>query len=103
SLVLAAGVPNQWLAGAGVAIDNLRTPYGPLSYVLRSGPRRLVLSIAGGPTPPPGGLVFAWPYASQPGTVLVNGRAASWSNAKELRVYALPAVITMETVSDGGT
>jgi len=103
SLVLAAGVPNEWLAGAGVAIDNLRTPYGPLSYVLRSGPRRLVLSIAGGPTPPPGGLVFAWPYASQPGTVLVNGRAASWSNAKELRVYALPAVITMETVSDGGT
>jgi hypothetical protein len=103
SLVLAAGVPNEWLAGAGVTINNLRTPYGPLSYALRSEPRRLVLSIAGGPTPPPGGLVFAWPYGSQPGTVLVNGRAASWSDARELRVYALPAVITVESASDGGT
>jgi len=102
SLVLAAGVPNEWLAGAGVGINNLRTPYGPLSYALRREAQRVVLSIAGGPTPPHGGLVFAWPYADQPGAALVNGRAASWNDAGELRIYALPAVITVESVSDGG-
>ena len=103
SLVLAAGVPNEWLVGAGVGIRNLRTPYGTLSYALRREPRHVVLSVAGGPTPPPGGLVFAWPYASQPGAALVNGRTASWSAARELHIYALPAVITVEGIADGGS
>ena len=35
SLVLAAGIPPAWLDGAGIAVRNLRTPYGPLSYSLR--------------------------------------------------------------------
>jgi hypothetical protein len=36
ALVLAAGLPLQWLEGEGVAVENLRTPYGRLSYTLHS-------------------------------------------------------------------
>ena len=36
SLVLAAGVPMAWLQGEGVAIERLRTPYGPLSWQARA-------------------------------------------------------------------
>ncbi len=35
-LVLAAGVDPKWLRGAGIAVERLRTPYGPLSYRLRA-------------------------------------------------------------------
>lgn len=35
SLVLAAGVPMQWLQGEGAAIERLRTPYGALSWRAR--------------------------------------------------------------------
>ena len=67
ALVLAAGVPTDWLAGPGIAVENLRTPYGELSYTLRRDGHRLMLTIAGGLTLPPGGLVFRWPYADAPG------------------------------------
>jgi hypothetical protein len=35
SLVLAGGVPWDWLRGNGVALSGLYTPYGRLSYTLR--------------------------------------------------------------------
>ena len=73
SLVLAAGVPTEWLAGEGIAVENLRTPYGELSYRLRREGHRLTLTIAGGLTPPAGGLVFGWPYAGEPGPARING------------------------------
>src|SRR5262249_22764894 len=48
ALVLAAGVPTEWLRSATVGISNLRTPYGALSYTLRREAGRLVLTIASG-------------------------------------------------------
>ena len=36
ALVLAAGLPPQWLEGEGVAVENLRTPYGRLSYAIQN-------------------------------------------------------------------
>lgn len=102
ALVLAAGVPNDWLAGQGVGIENLRTPYGELSYALRRDGRRLVLTIAGGLSPPRGGLVFGWPYAGLPGPALINGHPVRWENGKALRIRTLPAVIAVETAPEGG-
>jgi hypothetical protein len=101
ALVLAAGVPNDWLAGQGAGIENLRTPYGELSYTLRRDGRRLVLTITSGLRPPRGGLVFGWPYAGAPGPASVNGRLAQWENGKELRIRTVPAVITVDAAPDG--
>jgi hypothetical protein len=59
ALVLAAGVDPAWLAGPGIEVDGLRTPWGPLSYALqRVDDGQLRLRVAGG-IDPPGGLVLA--------------------------------------------
>jgi hypothetical protein len=60
TIVLAAGIPDAWLAGEGIAVEGLRTPGGPLSYSLRDDGKTLWLEVKGGMQPPPGGLVFAW-------------------------------------------
>lgn len=90
ALVLAAGLPPQWLEGEGVAIENLRTPYGRLSYSLQSQGRRLILKVGVGLQLPPGGLVFVWPGEQPPGPTRLNGRPVSWQGA-ELRLHSLPA------------
>jgi len=59
ALALAAGVPDAWLAGEGIAVERLRTSYGLLSYTLRAdgGRRRISYRLEG--EAPPGGLVLA--------------------------------------------
>ena len=99
SLVLAAGVPRDWLAGQGSGIRNLRTPYGELSYRVRRDGKRVVLTIEEGLRPPPGGLVFGWPYATPPGPASLNGRPIRWESGKELRIHSLPAVIEIVDAS----
>ena len=94
ALVLAAGLPQQWLEGEGVAVENLRTPYGRLSYTLHSQGRRLILKVAAGLQPPPGGLVLVWPGALPAGSTLLNGTPVSWQGA-ELRMYQLPAEVSV--------
>jgi hypothetical protein len=94
ALVLAAGLPLQWLEGEGVVVENLRTPYGRLSYTLQSQGRRLLLKVAAGLQPPPGGLVFVWPGALPAGPTLLNGTPVSWQGA-ELRFYQLPAEVSV--------
>ena len=60
ALVLAAGVPDSWLEGGGIAVSGLRTPFGRLSYSLRAqgGRARLTYRLDG--RSPPGGLVLGW-------------------------------------------
>lgn len=90
ALVLAAGIPADWLKGEGVGIQRLRTPYGLLSYRLREHQGTLELQIEKGLDLPPGGLVLPWPYADKPtGKLVVNGEAATWRNG-ELVIRALP-------------
>ncbi|MEA3063597.1 MAG: hypothetical protein QOJ27_25 [Sphingomonadales bacterium] len=61
ALVLAGGVRESWLRDGGIAVRRLRTPYGRLSYTLRSegGSGKLAYVLEG--RAPPGGLVFAGP------------------------------------------
>jgi len=101
ALLLAAGVPNDWLAGTGIGINGLRTPYGTLSYALRRDGQRLLLSIAGTLRPPPGGLIYQWPYATAPGRAVSNGQIMEWDRNHGLRIRALPAEIVMELSEDG--
>jgi hypothetical protein len=80
ALVLAAGVPSTWLGEkGGVAVKNLRTPYGRLSYSLERRGRRLVLQVGADSQAPPGGFVFAWQgverrLRSAPGTLVIDDR-----------------------------
>jgi hypothetical protein len=100
ALVLAAGVPVDWLPGNGIAIENLRTPYGNLSYALRLDGKRVVLKIAGGMNLREASLLFRWPYATDPGAATVNGKPATWDEGNELRIRTLPALVIMADVPE---
>lgn len=91
ALVLAAGLPARWFDGDGVAIEGLRTPWGPLNYRLQRKGRKLVLAVAEGLTSMPAqGLVLPWPYAGSPGDAQVDGQDAAWQG-NELHIDHVPA------------
>lgn len=77
ALVLAAGVPDAWLEGPGVAVRGLPTPHGLLSYRLQRGPGGLHVDVDAGLQPPPGGLRVRW-------------------HGREQRIDRLPASLTLE-------
>ncbi len=85
SLVLAAGVPLDWLDGEGVAIEGLYTPHGRLGYSLRRSDGQLQLDVAADAGLPPGGLVLPWPYPGTPGATTIDGKPAQWREG-ELRI-----------------
>ncbi len=91
SLVIAAGIPSAWLAGEGIAVDGLRTPFGSLAYRLRESNGHLSLQLAVGASPP-GGFVLPWPYRSKPGATRINGKPAEWRDG-ELHIAAAPALV----------
>ncbi|MGQ0836042.1 MAG: discoidin domain-containing protein [Gammaproteobacteria bacterium] len=77
ALVLAAGIPREWIEGRGVTVQDLRTPYGPLTYTLTREAGRVRLRIEEGLTLPAGGLVFKW-------------------SGRELRIRRLPADVVVK-------
>jgi hypothetical protein len=61
ALVLAAGVPAEWLDAGPVGVAGLGTSHGPLTYQLkRMADGHPQLSVEPGLRPPPGGLWLAW-------------------------------------------
>lgn len=60
AMVLAAGVQSSWLSGKGIAIHDLRTPYGRLGYTLVAKGGSTVLTLTQ-PINPPGGLILSLP------------------------------------------
>ncbi|MBO9662802.1 discoidin domain-containing protein [Dokdonella sp.] len=95
ALVLAAGVPDAWLSGDGVAIENLRTPYGKLSYSLQREGDALHLRIADTGAKPPGGFVFAAPKEYVGGEAWLGREALKWRSG-ELVVRDLPADVILQ-------
>jgi hypothetical protein len=88
-------VPADWLDGAGIAIEHLRTPYGELSYTLRRAGKRTHLAVAAG-VKPPGGFVLAGPLGGPANrSVRIDGERAEW-NGTELHFSIAPAEITIE-------
>ncbi|MFZ2237342.1 MAG: discoidin domain-containing protein [Dokdonella sp.] len=102
SLVIAAGIPATWLEGDGISIRDLRTPYGKLSYTIKSSGDRIVLTIDDtGLSLPSGGLLLARPDVTKITRTLVNSRRAKWTGG-ELRIDTLPAevVLSVDTSPD---
>lgn len=97
SVVLAAGVAPEWLAGEGVSVRGLPLPQGSLSYHLRRlSPRSLRCEIRGKIErgtrillrPPLDGVIAG---------VTMNGRRCGSFTGSELRVPRLPASLLITT------
>ncbi len=101
ALVLAAGVPAAWLdptegRPAGIAVRDLRTPWGKLTYRLTRHRAGVRFEIAGeGLELPPGGLVLSWPLPGQAGSVRVNGATAPIDPDGTFRLRTLPAAVDL--------
>jgi hypothetical protein len=93
ALVLGRGIPPSWLEGQGVAVRNLRTPYGLLSYSLRKDRGRTILTIDALSGLPPGGFVLNAPGKLGP-RATINGKAVKWREG-ELRIAELPATVVV--------
>jgi hypothetical protein len=103
SLVLAAGVPMRWLAGNGLSLGGLRTPYGPLSWNAKrrteAGRQIVQFDLQALREQPPGGIVLRgpWPKASRAWVdgVAVNGPADA------IRIVKTPAQVRIELPGSG--
>ena len=104
SLVLAAGVPPEWLADSGVVVRGLRTRWGPLAYTLRREPagrgrERVTLRLEKtGLRVPPGGVQVPLPplpagWSARPSSTVC---AEPVTLAPTVTVRALPAEVTWE-------
>jgi hypothetical protein len=91
ALVLGAGVPLDWLApDPGVVVENLRTPYGPLSYTMRQSADTVMVKIGAGIRVPPGGVAVSTPLL-RVRSATVSGRRVSPNARGEILVRELPA------------
>ena len=96
ALVIAAGVPDAWLDGDGIAIERLRTPFGALSYSLARRDGRVRLEVSGdGFAMPPGGIVFAPPGVARDAKARVGSRRERLRDGM-LRLRQLPAVVDVD-------
>ena len=92
ALLLAEGVPLDWLRGEGIGLHGLRTPYGLLSYKMAAVDGSLSLYVEAMRRTPPGGVVFTWPWDTAPGAATLNGKQVTWQN-RQIRIDSLPAVL----------
>jgi hypothetical protein len=97
SLVLAAGVPAEWLAkNEALRVHGLPTHYGLLDYELRrEGPGRLRMRVAGKLELPPGGIVVAPPLGAALRRVELDGREAPVEAPASFTLRALPAELLL--------
>ena len=102
ALVLAAGVPDEWvLDPAGVVVAGLPTYYGEVDYTLKSEPvaagdprRKVLVTVGGRVTVPPGGIVLKSPLSRPIRSVSGDGRLAG-PGSDEIRVDRTPATLSL--------
>jgi hypothetical protein len=87
TLVLLAGIPQQWIAEGTIGVTGLRTPYGELTYSYRHEGNGHVFEL-GRITLPPGGIAISWPKRPR-GDQSITAGAARWFG-DELRVSRVP-------------
>ncbi|NOT33447.1 MAG: coagulation factor 5/8 type domain-containing protein [Candidatus Eisenbacteria bacterium] len=96
ALVIGAGIPDSWLReGEGVAVRDLNTWYGRLSYRMRAEGRGVVVEIAAGPRIPRGGLVVAAPGIHSRSRATLNGKSLTITSQGEVVVRSLPATVLL--------
>jgi hypothetical protein len=97
-LVVAAGVPEPWLAGSGLVVANLSTWWGKLSFRAARARARgdVTLIVEAGLRVPPGGLLIHRPGDAVGGRVLVNGQLATADTNGAVLVRSLPATVVFQ-------
>lgn len=95
SLVIAAGVPNEWLESpGGVSVKRLPTYHGTLNYSLwREAPGKLRLKLTGDIALPPGNIVLRPPVALR--GLTVNGKASTLFDADHATITEFPADVLL--------
>jgi hypothetical protein len=93
ALVLAAGVPDAWLTGAGVNVHGLSTWWGPLSYTANRDTSGITVQVLSGIRVPPGGLLVSRPGDQPVRVVTVNGAVTQADAAGAVVVRAVPAIV----------
>ena len=98
SLVLAAGLPGDWvMSDSGVGVKRLPTYYGVLSYTLRrEAPDALRLRVSGDLTVPPGDIVIRPPVPQPLTAVTVNGRPVQTFTADSATIGEFPADVVLQ-------
>jgi hypothetical protein len=95
ALVLAAGVPIDWVSGEGVTVRNLHTQYGRLAFSLRRHGDALHVRVDPGLRIPPGGVVLHPPLPGPSCVAVVNGARRATLVRDELVLDALPADVLL--------
>lgn len=96
SLVVAAGIPSEWLDDGEIALHELPTAYGPLDLRMkRTDGGGVWVAIGGAVRLPPGGIRIAPPLPGPLIGVHVNGEPSRDFNAAEARVDSLPAEVSL--------
>ena len=98
SLVIAAGVSDNWLRDGGeVVVRDLPTYYGRLSYRLRRESATVLrLTLEGKLTIPPGGVILRPPLAGPLLQVAINGRTGAAIAPDWARCAECPAEIELQ-------
>jgi hypothetical protein len=96
SIVLAAGVPEKWLDGEGIAVDKLRTSYGVLSYQLRRTKKEIILHVDADFKVPHGGISYK---VNESTNKSKDGSESVWTYREGLlKILSLPADIRLATL-----
>lgn len=98
SLVIAAGIPEDWLEGEGeIRVRDLPTYYGPLSYRLRRETADTYrLSLSGDLDMPPGGIIAMPPLPRPLLQVEINGRSSSTFGSEWALCSECPAELLLQ-------
>lgn len=95
ALVVGAGIAPEWvLTAPGVAVRDLGTAYGPLSWWASGTADSVSVQLQGALRVPSGGVIVRSPLGRPARGVLVNGAPVAASATGEVVVRRLPAVIT---------
>ena len=102
ALVLAAGVPDEWITREpGVSARRLPTYYGPLNFTYHDTPAGArVVEIGGDLALPPGGIVVHSPHPDPIAAVTVNGEPWTRFDAHEVRVDRFPVRLELHFAAD---
>ena len=93
ALVIGAGILERWVTtNPGVAVRNLATHHGPLSYTVTGGPAQVHFDIAAGVRVPAGGIVVMSPIDRTPSRVFVNQRETRAQNGAVI-IRSVPAEV----------
>jgi hypothetical protein len=94
ALVIGAGIPEAWVTSEeGVAIRDLHTYHGPVSFAMRGAGDEVGVTIRGAPRAP--AILVRSPFDRAIREALVNGEPAEVVDGREVRVTRTPADVVL--------